>query len=175
MQVRPAARRGSDPPLQDASADLDTQLGIDPPEPRRFRFPWLATAAVLTVLTVATLLVWPTKVDGSLVTFVEAFYAEFGVGPWSETIQLSRFIANVALFVPLAVIVGIATRQWWLGFVVGVATSAGSEFIQRTLPDRVPSVEDLVANTFGAAIGAVIVLALRKHQRTQKVGVDPIP
>ena len=142
---------------------------MDPAERRRFRMPWLGAAAVVVVITVVTLLVWPTKVDGSLVTMVEAIHADLGIDSWSEAIQLARFLANVALFVPLALIVGLATRRWWIGLLVGVATSAVSEFVQRSLPGRVPSVEDLVANTFGAAIGAIVVLAVQSTQRRREV------
>ena len=144
---------------------LNMLFGMDPAGARRFRMPWLAMAAVVVVITVLALLVWPTKVDGSLVALVRATYADLGIGPWSEAIHLARFLANVALFVPLALVVGLASRRWWLGLVVGVATSALSELVQRFLPGRVPSVEDLIANTFGAAIGAVVVLAVLSNQR----------
>jgi VanZ family protein len=140
-------------------------IAMEPPEPRRFRVPWLALAAAVAVITVTTLLVWPTKVDGSLDAVVRALHAEFGVGPWSEWIQLARFLANVALFVPLALIVGLATRRWWIGLLVGIATSAASEFVQRSLPGRVASVEDVVANAFGSAIGALLVLVVLRSPR----------
>jgi glycopeptide antibiotics resistance protein len=150
----------------DALMEVDLPPDEVRPRPRRrLRFPWLPLLAAAVVLVVLVLLMWPTKVDGSLVTLVEAFYARFGTGEWSETIQFARFLANVALFVPLALIVGLASRLWWLGFVLGVAASAASELVQRTLPDRVASLEDLAANTFGAAIGATLALAALRPQQ----------
>jgi glycopeptide antibiotics resistance protein len=142
---------------------------MTPTEPRRSRLPWLAVLAVIAVIVVVALLVWPTTVDGSLVALVEAIYSRFGTGAWSETIQLARFLANVVLFVPLALIVGLATRRWWLGFVIGVVTSAGSELVQRALPGRDASLEDLIANSLGAAIGALIALAVRSRRRARKL------
>ncbi|MDQ4138693.1 MAG: VanZ family protein [Actinomycetota bacterium] len=141
---------------------------MHPTAPSRLRVPWLAIAAVIAVVVVVTLLIWPTKVDGSLVTLVQAIYTRFDTGAWSETIQLARFIANIALFVPLAFLVALASRRWWLGLVVGVATSAGSELVQRILPGRVPSIEDLIANSLGAAIGTLFALAVLSSRRTRK-------
>jgi glycopeptide antibiotics resistance protein len=141
---------------------------MDPTEPRRFRLPWLAVSAVLALFVVVALLVWPTRVDGSLVTVVQALSARFDTGPWSETIQLARFVANVALFVPLTFLVGLASRRWWLGFAVGVAASAGSELVQRALPGRDASVDDLIANALGAAIGAVVALVALSTQRARR-------
>jgi VanZ family protein len=142
-------------------------MAMHPIPPRGFRLPWLAISAAVAVIVVITLLVWPTKVDGSLVTLVQAISARLDTGPWSATIQLARFVANVALFVPLAFLVGLATRRWWLGFLVGVAASAGSELVQRALPGRDASLEDLVANSFGAAIGALLALAVVAARRAR--------
>jgi VanZ like family len=142
---------------------------MDPAERRAFKMPWLGAAAVVVVATVVTLLTWPTRVDGALVTMVEAIQADLGIGSRSEAIHLARFLANVVLFVPLALIVGLATRRWWIGLLAGVAASALSEFVQRSLPGRVPSIEDLVANAFGAAIGAVVVLAVQSNRRRGEI------
>jgi glycopeptide antibiotics resistance protein len=138
-------------------------------QPSRPGLPWLAIWAVVAVIVVVALLVWPTAVDGSLVALVEAISSRFGTGPWSETMHVAQFLANVALFVPLALIVGMATRRWWLGLVVGIATSGGSELVQRALPGRDASVEDVIANSLGAAIGAVLALAMVRRQRVRKL------
>jgi glycopeptide antibiotics resistance protein len=134
-------------------------------EPRRARRPWLALAAGLAVLVVVLLLVWPTTVDGALVALVEAIFPPSS--PWSATKQLVHFLANVALFVPLALIVALATRRWWLGLITGVAVSVGSELVQRTLPGRDASLEDVIANSLGTAIGAGIALAVARQQRAR--------
>ena len=135
-------------------------------EPRRFRLPWLTVWAVIAVMGVVGLLVWPTTVDGSLVALVEAIHSRFGGGRWDEAIQLARFLANVALFVPLALIVGLASRRWRLGLAIGIATSIGSELVQRALPGRDASLEDVIANSLGAAIGALIALAVLNRRRS---------
>jgi glycopeptide antibiotics resistance protein len=137
---------------------------------RRSGLPWLAIGAVIAVVVVIVLLVWPTQVDGALVALIEAIYSLFGTGSWKGTIRLAQFLANVALFVPLALIVGVATRRWWLGLVIGIATSVGSEFVQRALPGRDASLEDVLANSLGSAIGAVLALAAVSRQRAHKAG-----
>ena len=135
-------------------------------QPPRFSLRWLTVWAVILMVVVVALLVWPSKVDGPLVTLVRAAHASFGFGSLDEAVRLAGVLANVLLFVPVGFIVGLATRRWWLGLAIGVAISAGSELVQLALPSRVASVEDVIANSLGAALGAGIALAALAHRRS---------
>lgn len=76
------------------------------------------------------------------------------------TFDTVEFLANVALFVPIGVLVLLllGRRWWWVGVVVGLVLTLCIEGAQQFLPARFPDVRDLVANTAGAAIGALLAL-----------------
>jgi glycopeptide antibiotics resistance protein len=133
------------------------------------RLTWLGFWAVAAVIVVVGLLLWPTAVDGMLLALVSAVYSPVGSGLWMDAFKVAGFLANVALFVPLALIIGVASRRWWLGVVVGVGTSVGSELVQVVLPGRNASVEDVIANSLGAGIGALIALAVVNRQRSREL------
>ncbi len=69
---------------------------------------------------------------------------------------------NVGVFVPLgaciALLLGcrVPARVLWAAL-GGAGLSASIELLQATLPDRVTAWEDLVLNTLGAGIGALLV------------------
>lgn len=88
----------------------------------------------------------------------------FGRHEATEWITLDRFefLANIALFVPVGVLVllFLGRRWWWVGIVVGLVLTLGIEGAQQFMPARFPDVRDLVANTAGAAIGAVLALLI---------------
>ena len=69
---------------------------------------------------------------------------------------------NVLLFLPLSLlgwfVTGRRSVPFWL--VVGLVVSAVIELAQLAIPGRVSTVQDVVANTAGAAIGAVFALGL---------------
>lgn len=85
--------------------------------------------------------------------------------------------ANVVMFGPFGVLVGLLVRParaWWARVVAGgAALSAGIETAQLLfLPTRVPTVQDVVMNTLGAALGVLVlvvghrVLLARRDRRT---------
>lgn len=109
---------------------------------------------------------WPTPPDphgqGWLNAAMEWLH---GVGlPASVDLGVVEAVANVAMFVPLGLLLPAATRlRPWLAVPVGCAFSTLIECSQLAfLPDRVPTVQDVVMNTLGAAIGAGVVLAVRR-------------
>jgi glycopeptide antibiotics resistance protein len=70
-----------------------------------------------------------------------------------------EFVANILLFVPLGAIVVLflGPRRWWWGALVGFAVSACIEVGQLLfLSHRVATINDVVANTGGAFVGAVL-------------------
>ena len=70
--------------------------------------------------------------------------------------------ANVGMFVPVGLLVALQFGRWWAGLVFGLAFSLLIEGIQATLlaATRTASVSDVVTNTIGAGIGALIAAVL---------------
>jgi glycopeptide antibiotics resistance protein len=82
--------------------------------------------------------------------------------------SLVEFLANIVLFVPVGLFVMIMTgvRGWWLAVLVGFAASCTIELGQLIfLPDRVATLSDVIANTLGAAVGAVLGLLVLRGGR----------
>lgn len=115
-------------------------------------------------------------VYGSLVPFqfqylplehaVESYHQT--IAKWSQVHSRSDFVANVMLYIPFVFLL-LATpctdrRRFWsllcapVAILLGAVTSLGIEFIQLYFPPRTTSFSDLLANTLGGAIGAVLWL-----------------
>ncbi len=80
--------------------------------------------------------------------------------------RMVEFGSNILLFVPFGVVLALrlALRYWWLAVVMAAATSTAIELTQSSvLPSRVADWHDMVANTSGALLGAVCVLAVRSR------------
>lgn len=79
-------------------------------------------------------------------------WAEYGTVEW---------LANVALFVPAGLLLGLTLRRsvrWW-GVAIGAVASAAIETVQALfLPERVATLADVAANTLGSAIGVAVVV-----------------
>jgi hypothetical protein len=81
----------------------------------------------------------------------------------SEDLRTVDAYQNVAGFVPLGMVAAI-----WPGATIfsvlatGLAVSGTIEFVQLTVPGRVPSVDDVVTNVTGAGIGWLVIFALRR-------------
>ena len=69
-----------------------------------------------------------------------------------------EFLANIAMFVPIGVLVTLLSHRWWIAVAVGIALTCGIEFTQMFLPARFPDVQDIFANTLGAVLGALGVV-----------------
>lgn len=121
---------------------------------------WLTFAYVVVLALIAF---WPTPVDrnahGSLLAFISWLH-NHGAPLWVDY-DFAQFSANVALFVPVGLFVGMlaGARRWWLGIVVGFFTSCAIEIGQfMFLPERYATVDDVIANTIGAVVGTVVAL-----------------
>jgi len=88
----------------------------------------------------------------------------FGSG-WIE------FVANIAMFVPLGLLLTWIFQHHWYGVAVALAASALAEIAQIVIPSRQPSLRDVLANVLGAAIGAAIAwIILKSTAKRRKNG-----
>lgn len=109
----------------------------------------------------------------SLAERLLGFLHRVGVPTWFGYDKL-EFTMNVAMFIPLGFLVGLAlSRRWiWLGVFLLPAFSAGIEWVQgEMLAERVSDVRDIVANGVGGWIGLLLAVIVRAivWSRDQKV------
>jgi VanZ family protein len=76
-------------------------------------------------------------------------------------------VANVVMFVPFGVLVGLLVRRRWAVVLLAAATSTLIETVQLALPTRVSTVQDVVMNTLGAGVG-VAALAVVARTRARR-------
>lgn len=125
----------------------------------------LALVAYLAAVGVVTFR--PAPPDDGTLTWVRATIdalARVGLPVTFEGVEAS---ANVVMFLPFGLLVGLLlARPWWVVVLLGTATSVTIETVQRWLPTRYPTLQDVVMNTLGAALGLLVLhLWLRRHTR----------
>jgi glycopeptide antibiotics resistance protein len=112
---------------------------------------------------------WPTPVDapvhGGLMAWLDALHRA-GVPTWFGYAFVES-AANVLLFVPLGALIALELprRFWWVAAVAAAVLSIVIETVQQFIPDRFASVADVIANTAGGLIGALLVWAVRRYGR----------
>jgi VanZ like family len=72
-------------------------------------------------------------------------------------------IRNVILFIPLGALIGawLGRRGTWRAILLFAVISASFETLQLFLPVRSPSIDDVIANTLGGALGLLLLRWLR--------------
>lgn len=90
------------------------------------------------------------------------------------TFELVEAVANVVMFVPFGVLLGLLLARRWPVVPLACLTSAAVETSQALfLPSRVATVQDVAMNTLGAAVGlAGLVLAERVRLAR---AAEPVP
>jgi VanZ family protein len=92
---------------------------------------------------------------------------------WPEQIAITfqsnvqNLIANILLFIPMGYFYRLTVHRRG-AFLLGVTVSASIELMQLFLPARTPSFVDILANTLGSGIGALIHDLLSAHIRFTK-------
>lgn len=120
----------------------------------------LAYIACVLVITL-----WPSPPDpGANPLLLRLLDWAHGAGlPAAFDLVTLEVVANVVMFVPLGLLLASSARvpRPWLAVTAGLALSAAIETTQIALPGRYPTLQDVVANTAGAALGAAAVVATR--------------
>ena len=123
---------------------------------------------ILVAYAIAVLLVtlWPTPVDQGFEPTISrglALLHRNGLPTWFGYNKL-EFAANIVMFVPAGLLVAmlLRPRRWYLALLVVPMLSIGIELTQSVfLSSRFATVNDVIANSLGAAIGVLAVLAVR--------------
>lgn len=116
----------------------------------------------LALLVVAALTLVPTSRD-----LERGCWVEWTV-PTPGAVEL---VANVILFVPVVLLLGVLLRRPVVAFVVASAASVLVEAVQALAPalGRSCSTNDWLSNTIGAALGALLAaISLALHRRVQR-------
>lgn len=131
---------------------------------------WVLAAMFVPLLLIAY---WPTPVDrpfqDQLSSVLNLLHAH-GIPAWFD----SRFVeaaANVALFLPLGLIAALAfpDKRWWQIGALGLLMSGCIELGQYLfLHDRFASATDIMTNTSGAVVGALLATGAVNKQRARR-------
>lgn len=110
-------------------------------------------------------MLWPTPVErpiyGEIKNVID--FAQ-QAGATAVSFNSLEFVSNIAMFVPLGAlgVLAFPRVRWWSIPIAAVAVSGAIELVQLALiSERNASVLDIVANTGGALVGAVVASAVR--------------
>ena len=125
-----------------------SETGNLPGNPRTTKPPW---AILGMVLVIGLLTLWPSPSQAPLSAATPFFC--FPCGP-SGTSDLIR---NIIFFIPLGILLGLRGAGVGTAFAVALAVSCIVEFLQfAVIPGRDAAMADVVANTLGGVIGALM-------------------
>ncbi|KJQ55066.1 VanZ family protein [Microbacterium sp. SA39] len=94
-----------------------------------------------------------------LVGIIARWIAEAGITSYQRAAFVLEILANVALFVPIGLLLLLAwpRLRLWQAVLIGALMSVVIETVQGVMPSRFPTLSDVIANTLGTLIGALIV------------------
>ena len=124
------------------------------------------------VVPLALIAFWPSPVDrlvsGQLASMLN-FLHSHGIPRWLNY-NFVEASANIGLFIPVGLVAALAfpSKRWWQIGAFGMLVSCCIELGQLLfLHDRFASPSDVMTNTSGAVIGAVVaILATQKGRPT---------
>jgi VanZ family protein len=145
--------------------------GPVPGRPLRGGPAWVWAALVLYGVLLAAIVLWPVPVDrpaaGLLRGMLDALHRQ-GMPAWLDYGAVEA-AANVLLFVPFGLFIGalLPRPRRWLAIAAAVVLSGVIELVQSGfLHERFGTVQDVLANTLGAAAGTVASYALGRRRGT---------
>jgi len=118
-------------------------------------------------IAVLAVTLWPTPVDRGFEPTISrglALLHRNGLPTWFGYNTL-EFGANIVMFVPAGLLVALMlpSRRWWLALLIVPALSIAIELTQAVfLSSRFATVNDVVANSLGAALGIFFFLLVRR-------------
>ncbi|WP_181158131.1 VanZ family protein [Microbacterium sp. MYb64] len=126
----------------------------------------LTARIVLAPYAIAVLLLtWLPAEEAGKVTGIVATLARL-VATWGVPVEAAytvfEFAANIALFVPLGVLLAVGWPRMPAMAVIAVGCAASTiiELVQLTMPSRYSTLSDVIANTLGTVVGLVIARAV---------------
>jgi glycopeptide antibiotics resistance protein len=133
------------------------------PDTRTPPFAIVARVLLVPYLIGVALIVWlpatmASKVTGIAFRLARYVSEHFGVA-LGTSYTVFEFLANIALFVPLGLLLVAAwpRSNAWVALLIGYSASATIELVQTLLPSRYPTLSDVIANTLGTAIGCLLI------------------
>ncbi|MET4589366.1 VanZ family protein [Arthrobacter sp. 754] len=134
------------------------------------------TVLIAMLIPLAFVAYWPSPVDqpvqGQLSALLRFLHAR-GIPGWFNY-QFVEASANVVLFIPLGAVASLAfaEKRWWQIGALGLIVSGIMELGQLLfLHNRFASPLDVVTNTGGAVIGALLAAAALKQLRARHLAV----
>jgi len=99
------------------------------------------------------------KVTG-LVGVVARWVSDAGIASYHSSAVVLEFLANVALFVPIGLLLPFAWSRLrlWQVVLIGALMSGLIESVQGLMPSRFPTISDVIANSLGTLVGGVIAV-----------------
>lgn len=132
------------------------------------------------IAALAVVAFWPTPVDRSLdgpINVVLEWVHGSGAPDWVDY-DLLESGSNVALFIPIGLLVAalLPARYSWIALPFGLLASVGIETGQEYFrPERYATVQDVLANALGAAVGTICVYAWRGMRRKDRSARNHLP
>ncbi|MFM6849753.1 MAG: VanZ family protein [Terrabacter sp.] len=118
---------------------------------------------------------WGWELNRLTVALYARLSLDWSVAPAWVAPEHVGMLLNVLLFVPAgALLVALTPVRWWGAVALGAVASGVIELVQAQWLDRVGEWSDVVANTLGAAIGALAVTLLSRH-RSRRAGRPASP
>ncbi len=123
----------------------------------------------LYTLAVLAVVFWPTPIERPIYGEIKSAI-DFAQQAGATGVSFNRveFVSNIAMFLPLGAlgVLAFPRVRWWLVPVAALAMSVLVELAQLVLiSERNASVLDVLANTTGALIGAVVAWGIRARVR----------
>jgi VanZ family protein len=121
----------------------------------------------------ATVVFWPGRIDGDSRWVYRILYDGYANGlPTWVGYDLVEFLANVLFAVPIGLSLAmiLPRRSWWIAVLICCSVFAAVELGQMALPQRVPSLADVIANSIGGLVGAWFWLLLGARSRDRVRG-----
>jgi glycopeptide antibiotics resistance protein len=120
------------------------------------------TLALLAFAAIAAILLMPAHPDhwvvDPLTDLIPASLPQVRLAVWWALEDLG----NIALFVPVGVVIARKVRAPWAPVALGLVFSLAAEAAQSSIAGRVPSLPDVLLNAVGAACGAACMHAWKR-------------